>query len=130
MGEAASLSKSSLMLAFRLALQTFDAIGVRYLDSQLVKKRIKTFKNDSQQHHPKPRATSPLPSAVRDHFRTGGDNTKLGGDFAEGRTQQYLGCSLPTSVDPLRRVSQTECHGPSTLRGDGGALSVLGCFLY
>jgi hypothetical protein len=40
-GEAASLSKSSLMLAFRLALQTFDGIGVRYLDSQLVTKRIR-----------------------------------------------------------------------------------------
>jgi hypothetical protein len=66
------------MLAFRLALQTFDAIGVRYLDSQLVKKKNKTFKHDSQQHHPKPHATSPLQSAVRDHFRTGGHNTKLG----------------------------------------------------
>ena len=38
----------------------------------------KTSKQDSQQHHPKPRATSPLQPRVRDHFSTGGHNTKRG----------------------------------------------------
>ena len=45
---------SGLMLPFRLALQTFDAKGIRYLDSQLVKKRIRlsnmTPNNITQNH--------------------------------------------------------------------------------
>ena len=118
-GEAASLSKSSLMLAFRLALQTFDAIGVRYLD-QLVKKRIRpsnmTPNNITQKHTLLRRCSQPYettlgPVGTTRSWGRLGRGFRRGKDTAIPRLQpSHIGC-------PLRRVSQTECHGPSTFGG-------------